>query len=291
MFLWKGFSKLVFKIFIGCCFFLSACQMFWTPKSPRGYVLPRPKKMILEKKVNEISGLFYLQNENAMLAISDNKQKIYRITPTGEVSSYIEEDFGPQEDYEDVVRVDSSVYVLISDGTIVEINRTDSGLNVKNYPFWSKEKNDFETLYYDAAANSLVVLCKFCKEGGDVTDPNAYRFNLAGKRFDTIPYYTISSKEVMNILKDGQADLKPSAAAVHPREKRLYILSSAGHLLVVTDFKGGVQEVFRLNPTLYPQAEGIAFAPNGDLYISNEAKLGKPTLLHIPYKPSGKEKR
>jgi uncharacterized protein YjiK len=39
---------------------------------------------------------------------------------------------------------------------------------------------------------------------------------------------------------------------------------------------------------LYPQAEGIAFAPNGDLYISNEAKLGKPTLLYIPYKPSGK---
>ena len=83
-------------------------------------------------------------------------------------------------------------------------------------------------------------------------------------------------------------DFEPSAAAVHPLEKRLYILASSGNLLVITDFKGKVQEVYRLNPTLYPQAEGIAFAPNGDLYISNEAKLGKPTLLYIPYKPSGK---
>jgi uncharacterized protein YjiK len=57
---------------------------------------------------------------------------------------------------------------------------------------------------------------------------------------------------------------------------------------VVTNLKGDVEEVFRLNPTLYPQAEGIAFAPNGDMYVTNEAKLGKPTLLYIPYKRSGK---
>jgi hypothetical protein len=39
---------------------LTSCQLFWSPKSPKGYVLPRPKKIILDKKVNEISGLFYL---------------------------------------------------------------------------------------------------------------------------------------------------------------------------------------------------------------------------------------
>jgi hypothetical protein len=57
---------------------------------------------------------------------------------------------------------------------------------------------------------------------------------------------------------------------------------------VVTDLKGKLQSAHRLNPTLYPQAEGIAFAPNGDLFVSNEAKLGKPTLLKINYNPSGK---
>jgi len=272
-----------------CCLVvagLSSCQLLWSPNTPKNYVLPRPKKMILDKKLNEISGLFFLRNENAMLTIADDKQKIYRLTPKGQVSDYLEAELGTKEDFEDVTKVDSAVYVLSSSGTIVEVRLSDSGLKVNNYPFWSSEKNDFETLYYDSAAKGLIMLCKKC---GDETDKDikaAYRFDLAGKQFDTQPYYTISGKEVRNSLKDGKVEFKPSAAAIHPLEKKLYILSSAGNLLVVADLKGKVQQVYRLNPTLYPQAEGIAFAPNGDMYVSNEAKLGKPSLLYIPYKPS-----
>lgn len=287
------FPKLVFPSFYSlaflCVLALSSCEMAWSPKSPKGYVMPRPHKIFLEKKVNEISGLFYLKNENAMLAVADNKQKIYRVTQDGKVSDYWEDAFGPQADYEDIVKVDSSVFVLVSNGTIVEVVRTDTGLHVRNFPFWSKEKNDFETMYHDPTIRSLVILCKYCKESGNKTKPAAYRFDLASKKFDTNPYFTISTKDVMKTLKDGQADFKPSAASIHPLEKRLYILASAGNLMIVADLKGKVQQVFRLNPTLYPQAEGIAFAPNGDIYIANEAKLGKPTLLHIAYKPSGKE--
>lgn len=276
-----------------CCLLLllgcfSSCQLLWSPNTPKAYVLPRPKKMILDKKLNEVSGLFYVQNENAMIAIADNKQKIYRITQDGKVDFYFRDGIGPQEDFEDVVKVDSTVYVLISNGTIVAVTPTDSGLQVANFPFWSTEKNDFETLYYDPDNKSLIMLCKSCEDEKGKNVRTAYRFNLAGKQFGTEPYYTISSKAVQNSLKDGQVEFKPSAAAIHPLEKQLYILSSAGNLLVITDLKGAVRHVYRLNPTLYPQAEGIAFAPNGDMYVSNEAKLGKPSLLHIPYKHPGK---
>jgi uncharacterized protein YjiK len=266
-------------------FSLVSCQLAWAPKSPKGYVMPRPKKIILDKKLNETSGLFHLQNENAMITVADNKQKIYRITQDGKVNDYFEQDFGPEEDYEDVVQVDSSVYVLISNGTIVEVRPSDSGLHTATYPFWSTGKDDFETLYYDPASNGLIIMCKNCESERGKNIRTAYRFDLSGKQFEKAPFYTISSKEVKNSLKDGKVDFEPSAAAIHPLENRLYILASAGNLLVVTDLKGAVQQVFRLNPTLYPQAEGITFAPNGDMYVTNEAKLGKPTLLYIPYKP------
>ena len=266
----------------------SSCQMLWAPNTPKSYLLPRPKKMILEKKLNETSGLFYLQNENAMITVADNKQKIYRVTQDGQVDDYFKEEFAPQDDFEEVVKVDSLIYVLISDGTIVEVKPTDSGFQVNNYPFWSEGKNDFETLYFDPDSNGLIMICKNCEDEKGKNIRTAYRFDLTGKQFETKPFYTISSKDVKNSLKDGQVDFSPSAAAIHPIEKRLYVLASAGNLLVITDLKGKVEEVYRLNPTLYPQSEGIAFAPNGDMYVTNEAKLGKPTLLHIPYKPAGK---
>ncbi|MBD0332427.1 MAG: SdiA-regulated domain-containing protein [Chitinophagaceae bacterium] len=259
--------------------------MMWSPKSPNGYVLPRPEKIFLDKKLNEISGLFYDKNTNNLLAISDDKRHIYRLTPEGKESELFNKEFGPSADYEDLTMVGQELFVLISSGTIVEITKNDSGFSTKAYPFWSTARNDFETLYYDSAANSLVMLCKQCADEKGKHVRTAYRFDLSTHKFDTSPLYTINEKEVQDKLKDGRVELKPSAAAIHPLQKRLYILSSAGHLLLITDLKGKVQEVYRLNPTFYPQAEGIAFAPNGDMYISNEAKLGKPTLLKLNYKP------
>jgi uncharacterized protein YjiK len=271
---------------------LTSCELFWSPKSPHGYVVPRPQKMILEKKLSEISGLYYLPDENAFLTIADNKQKVYRVTIDGKVSNYFEQDFAEQDDFEDVVKVDSSVYVLVSDGTIIDIKRTDSTLITNKYHFPttdSTNKNDFETLYYDSASKGLIILCKECEIESGKGVRTAYRFDLHTRQFDTAPYYTIPTKSVADRLKDGKIDFNPSAAAFNPINKQLYILSSAGHLLISTDGKSKVLEVFRLNPTLYPQAEGIAFASNGDMYITNEAKLGKATLLRIPYKSTTKK--
>jgi len=42
--------------------------------------------------------------------------------------------------------------------------------------------------------------------------------------------------------------------------------------------------VYRLDPQLYNQPEGMTFAPNGDLYISNEGGEGIATILKFVYK-------
>lgn len=263
---------------------VSSCDMFFTPKTRLGYVLPRPKKIILDKKLNEISGLYYLEETGGMLAISDNKQKVYHLTKEGKETDYLGADIAEQQDFEDILKIDSSIYVLVSNGTILSITKSNTKVITDRYPFWSIQKNDFETMYYDDSTKSIIMICKSCAHEKGKNMRTAYRFDLDTKRFDTGVYYNINAKEVQNYLKDGIVKVNPSGAAIHPIEKRLYILSSAGHLIIVTDLKGNVQQVSRLNPTFYPQAEGITFAPNGDLYISNEAKLGKPTLLRLPYK-------
>ncbi len=259
--------------------------------SPEGYNLDKPVRKELGKVLNEISGLTYNPDDNTLLAISDSRQKIYAINfRTQKLSDYAKK-FFDQKDFEDLVKLDSVVYVLISNGTILEVPlKVNDSENTIVHSFWLPGKNDFETLYYDSAANGLVMICKACadEKGQDIR--NAYRFDLASKKFDSSVYYSINSKDVKALLKDNDAEFKPSAAAINPKDKRLYILSSAGLLMVIADTKGNVLEAYRLHPDHHPQAEGIAFTPKGTMFVANEGKYGTPSLQIFAYQQKQQKK-
>jgi hypothetical protein len=94
---------------------------------------------------------------------------------------------------------------------------------------------------------------------------------------------------VQNSLKDGKVDFEPSAAAIHPLEKRLYILASAGNLLVITDLKGKVQERIPAKSYLVPAGGRHCFCSQRR-YVHKPMKpnwANRP-YCYIPYKPSGK---
>ncbi|MFL5741420.1 MAG: SdiA-regulated domain-containing protein [Flavisolibacter sp.] len=270
---------------------ISACNQ-QSYSSPEGYDLTKPQKMELGKVLNEISGLTYYQENNALLAISDSKEKIFEINvEKRKLKDFTDRVVGPQNDLEDLVRVDSMVYLLSSRGKIYAVpmkGKRDTS-DIKSYEFSPDEKNDFETLYYDPSVKGLVMLCKTCASDKSENVHSAYRFDLATRSFDSTALYTIDDAEVKKILKDDNVKFKPSAAAIHPINKKLYILASAGNLLLIADNSGQPIEAYHLNPDNFPQAEGIAFAPNGDMYISNEGKYGgKATLEIFPYQSKKK---
>lgn len=255
-----------------------------TYSSPKGYDLRKPVKSELGRDLNEISGMTYNADDKTILAVSDSKRKIFELDLRMLKLRDFSEKMYAQSDFEDIVKLDSAIYVLISNGTIISMPpRVHDSLNTIAYPFISTGKNDFETLYYDSAANGLIILCKSCEGDKGKKLRSAYRFDLSTKQFDTATYYTIGTTEVKEIMKNDDADFSPSGAAIHPIDKRLYILSSAGNLLVIADTRGKVLEGYNLNPDQYPQAEGITFSAAGTLYISNEGKYGKPTLMMFPY--------
>ena len=277
-------------VFLVCAVtLLTACNQ-QSYNSPEGYNMKKPEKMELGKVLNEISGLSYDDDDNTILAISDSKRKVFDLNIRRlKLKDYTGNVVPPESDIEDLVKVDSFIYMLASKGIIYQVPlHAQDTIGTKAYRFWSNDKNDFETLYYDPNANGLVMLCKTCADEKEQHIKSAYRFDLKTHEFDTSAYYTISADDIKKILKDDNAKFDPSAAAIHPINKRLYILSSAGNLLVVADTKGKPIEVYNLNPDQNPQAEGIAFAPNGDMYISNEAKYGKATLQLFRYQNSQK---
>lgn len=258
--------------------------------APEGYDLDKPAKMELGKTLNEVSGIFFEEKTGTLLSISDSRRHVIEIDPKNlKLKDYTNDVVPPDSDLEDIVKVENTLYLLSSKGLIVEVNRgrTDSTATA-NYQINLPEPNDFETLYYDPGSKGLVMMCKTCTVDKGKRQQSAFRFDLESKTFDSTAFFTVSEESVKNLLKDDDAKFYPSAAAVHPISKKLYILSSAGNLLVVADTRGQVIESYKLNPDLYPQSEGIAFAPNGGMFISNEGKLGKPTLYYFPYEQNKK---
>lgn len=258
--------------------------------SPQNYAFNQPHSIVLGKALNEISGICYSEEDSSLLTIADNKEKVYQIDfKSKKLKDYTGKVVLANSNLEDIVKVDSSLFLLMNKGILVEVpDKAKDTTNIKTYQLRLSGVNDFEAVYYDPSAEGLVLLCKTCahEKGRDVR--TAFRFDLRSRTFDSSSFFTISRIQVNKLLKNNDAEFKPSAAAIHPVSKRLFILSSAGQLLVISDTRGQVAEAYNLNPDLFPQAEGIAFAPNGDLYISNEGKFGTPTLLRFAYLENGK---
>jgi uncharacterized protein YjiK len=261
--------------------------------SPPGYNLHKARSTELGKVLNEISGIFYHAGDSSLLAISDNQEKIIQIgLKKNKLQDITKKIVDKGSDLEDIVMVDSTIYILKSIGQVKAVapGAVDSG-QVLTYSLPLSGKNDFETMYYEPSLNALILMCKSCEHEKGSGLRSAYKFDLETKQFDTSALFTVSQREVEAVLKDSDAELAPSAAAIHPITQQLFILSSAGNLMVVADRKGKVLNAYKLNPDKFQQAEGIAFAPDGSMYISNEGKLGKPTLLYFPYTAVRKKKK
>lgn len=281
-----------FFVFVCALLFGVGCKQKETI-SPQGYHIDKPQTIPLGKVLNEISGICFNKENGDLLAISDSKEQVFELDLRNiKLKDYTSKIVPKDSDLEDLVKVNANLYLLMSRGEVVELpeKATDTA-GMKTYSLNLGGVNDFETLYYDPSINSLVMLCKTCAHEKGSGVRTAYRFDLKTKTFDSTEFYTISKDDVKAILKTDNAKFDPSAAAIHPINKRLYILSSAGNLLVVADTRGKITEAYELNPDVFPQAEGIAFAPNGTMFISNEKKFDKPTLLVFPYQAETEKKK
>ena len=249
------------------------------------YDISKPDdKMVLGKQLHEISGMAWIPENNMILAENDEKGDIYPVDFKNKKDDFKKIKFGGHGDYEDIVHTDDANYLLVSSGSIIQVTIKDSVVTgTKEYALDKKGANEYETLYLDKADNSLIMLCKKCSHEKE-TSRSAFRFDLATKKFSDQPAYTIDIGVIQKMLNDNNAEFKPSAAAINPVTGKLFVVASVGKLLVITDKKGNVEKVFRLDPNLFNQPEGITFAPNGDLYISNEGGEGDATILKFSYR-------
>lgn len=255
--------------------------------SPPGYDFNQPNRYRMLVVLNEISGIAFSKGKSdTIYAEQDEEGKVYHFKLGNDQIQKTR--FGKKGDFEDISICNEYVIMLRSDGILFtfpfsETRKPDAD-HVKEFK-GLLPAGEYEGLASLDSAGKVFVLCKHCSNektskwgGGSI-----FQLNAAG---DLVPYgnFEIRIKEIEAITGIRKVDFHPSALALNQVTREWYILSSVNHLLVITDEAWKVKFVYPLNPSVFPQPEGIAFDRQQNLYISNErGQRAAATVLAFIY--------
>lgn len=248
------------------------------------------RKIRLHWDLEEISGLAYYK-DSLLGAVEDERGKIYLLnTRSGKIIRKVK--FGKGGDYEGIEFDGHTAWVMKSNGNFFSFDMPESDrvkATVHESPFGAD--NDLEGL--GMVDGQLLVACKRKGniKGVDRKGKGLYLTIDAPK-----PYLFIRMEDLRSFIKEKVhfneiRDFDPSAVAVHPVSKDIYILS-ADHILVVYDLARKIREVVKLDKGIYTQPEGLCFDPQGNLYLSSEGdgRRGELFVFH-PLPDHGKEEQ
>lgn len=253
---------------------------------PQGYALERMEKILLPGDLEEISGIAWHDGE--LFAIEDESSIIYHVDPkTGKILS--KKKFEKNRDIEDILVRNDTAWVLRSNGNLYQVvNFKEKESQTTIYEFPKLGKRDMEAAVSDSKTSSILVFCKVCEWDLDPGRFSYFKFDLKTLAFDSIPAGKIERSLLDGLLPDKSLEklkLQPSAAAIHPLTQDYYLLSSTGKWLMTLGRDWTPKTVHLLSKALFRQPEGMTFAQDGTLFISNEADDGRANILIFSYQP------
>lgn len=265
------------KVFIPLLL-LSAQLLAQQEKPP--YDLENPSNVFrLPDYLEEVSGLtYYAPNQLAMHNDENGRMYVFDLDKKSIVHRVR---FNGDGDFEGIERVGKHIYVTKSNGRLYRFNVDIEGVVEEIKTPFSKD-NNIEGLGYHPKTNTLLFALK---NEGDVEKVKVsgraiYGYDLQKEEFINLPLYSLSHKELERVVGDDFS-FHPSGVAVHPITFEIYVISAQKRALLIFGEDGKPKNLTHLKRSLFPQPEGIAFTPNGDLYISNEMDGDGGSLLEF----------
>lgn len=256
------------------------------PKNKVSYDISKPtKKWSLPPELLDISGLAWLDKKH-FLVIEDLSPNLF-LLQTGDpvvIKKIIPFKKTKKEkfDIEDLVMVGDTAFALWSHGKIFRIVNWRHNPQVTELSTTLSKENNTEGICYDPVSGHLLIACKEAAYPGyDKKNTRAvYEFDQHAGQLLPEPFLLIQKKDFKE-LADEKLDFYPSAIAVHPETKDIYILSTRENkCMAVYDRSGRLKSFQWIDKSLMPQPEGICFSPEGVLYISTQGRNNKPPAIY-----------
>jgi uncharacterized protein YjiK len=248
----------------------------------------------LDDILKNISGLTPSKDPKTITCIQSEDGKSYDIDrKTGKIVSSTF--FVTEGEFQGIEMVGDTMFAVKSSGQLFKIYGLKSASKtVKAVRTALPRTESIEGLGYDLMNNRLLMSSKGQKEGD--FSKKIYEMDIKTNATNPIPAYEITLANVKGFLTEKKAnkeyqklyedfvakanaksfDFMPSSVAVHPTNQNIYVLSALNNVLLVMNQGGEIVEMSKLKKDLHIAPNGLCFDEEGTMYISNEAKDGKP---------------
>ena len=236
-------------------------------------------KWDLPEELKEVSGIAYL-SKNRFACVQDELGVIFLYnTATQKVDKKIS--FTGTGDFEGITVNGNTAYVVRADGLLFQIDMSTG--SSKEYRTPLTVNHNIEGLAFDKNKNRLLL-------AGKNDDPDypgykcIYEFDLKNQRLRKDPVIKIPNSANESQGSSGKKkSIMPSALGIHPATAEIYITDGPGSQLLIIGEDGKIKKQFDLGKA-FAQPEGITFAPDGDIFISNEGKKQAGNIMEVELK-------
>lgn len=252
-----------------------------------GYDINNPTVYKMPAVLDEISGIsFYNGNAETMYAEQDEEGRLFSFKPGDD--RITETKFAKKGDFEDVQVSNGKVIMLRSDGRLYAFPLSEANgskaADVKEFDGLLPD-GEYESMYADRSGKKLYVLCKHCNEKASQTVTGYVLSMSSDGDIKPAGNFTINVADIAAKANIKKLRFEPSALAKNERTGEWFILSSVNKMIVVTTSDWAIREIYKLDPALYNQPEGLTFDAADNLYISNEkGSTSTATIFKITHR-------
>ena len=243
----------------------------------------------LSSHLEEISGLA-MTRDNRLLAHNDERGVIFEIDyQNGSIAKafQLSDMKNPvASDFEGIATIDDQIYLVTSSGRLYECREGTAGESVLFNVYTTGVGRDceIEGLTYDESKRALLLMCKDARSEDMEGQLAVYHWSIDEKQLSKDAHTVIPVVEFSQHIKGK--NFQPSGIERHPMSGNYFIVAARQGAIAEITPGGQVVAVREFPAQWHRQVEGITFAADGTLIVSDEGAGKRARLTLYPVSDS-----